>query len=81
MPDTILNSEPDSLISGPALLRRLNVCAMTQHRWVQAGKFPPPDLRINKRNYWREETYAKWLAAQAEVEIARREGEYEGGEP
>jgi hypothetical protein len=72
MSDTIQTESPGSLLSGPALRQLLNVCAMTHHRWVQAGKFPPPDLRINGRKYWLEGTYASWLATQAAVEATRR---------
>jgi predicted DNA-binding transcriptional regulator AlpA len=75
MPDTIQTETPDPLLSGPALRQLLSVCAMTHHRWVQAGKFPPPDLRINGRKYWREGTYARWIADQAKIEAVRRSGE------
>ena len=76
MPETIQQDEPNALISGPNLRRRLNICAMTEGRWEKAGRFPPPDLRINGRKYWREETYARWLVDQQEAEAARRD---EGG--
>jgi len=46
---------------------------MTGGRWEKAGKFPPPDLRINGRKYWTEETYARWLADQQDAEAARRD--------
>ena len=79
MPDTIQHDDPDALVSGPSMRQRLNVCAMTEDRWVKAGKFPPPDLRINGRKYWRERTYAKWLKDQLEAETARRK-KHEGRE-
>ena len=77
MPDINQHEDPDALVSGPSMRQRLNVCAMTEDRWIKAGKFPPPDIRINGRKYWREGTYAKWLKYQLEIEADRR-GEENG---
>ena len=63
MSKTIQHENPDALISGPTLQRRIGVTGMTLWRWIQGGKFPTPDIEINRRNYWREGTYAAWFAA------------------
>jgi hypothetical protein len=63
---------PNIIFGGAELRRRLDVSDMSVWRWVDQGIFPPPDLRINGRKYWREETYTKWVEAQAEVETTRR---------
>ena len=76
MPETIQQDEPNTLVSGPSIRSRTGKCSMTMDRWEKAGKFPPPDLRINGRKYWTEETYARWLADQQDAEAARRD---EGG--
>jgi predicted DNA-binding transcriptional regulator AlpA len=72
MATTIHHDDPDALLSGPAMGRRLNVTGMTIWRWVNKGIFPPPDFRINGRKYWREGTYTDWLMARAE---AARQGD------
>jgi hypothetical protein len=67
-------ASPNDLFGTPEFRRRQgNVSPMTQHRREKAGILPPPDVRINGRKYWREETYANWIAAQAEAEDVRRE--------
>jgi predicted DNA-binding transcriptional regulator AlpA len=66
---------PDIIFGGAELRRRLDVSDMSVWRWVDKGIFPPPDLRINGRKYWREETYTKWVEAQAEAEAVRRDSE------
>jgi hypothetical protein len=74
--DTQHPTDPNDLFgSGEFRRRQGNVSPMTQHRREKAGILPPPDIRINGRKYWREKTYAKWVAAQAEVEAVRRSGE------
>ena len=73
MPDITQDDDPDALVSGPNMRSRIGKCSMTMDRWERAGKFPPPDLRINGRKYWRERTYAKWLRDQLAAETARRD--------
>jgi len=45
----------------------------TIRRWVVARRFPPPDLIINGRNYWYEETltaHERRLVAERPTAIA-----------
>jgi predicted DNA-binding transcriptional regulator AlpA len=73
MPETTRQDNPNIIFGGAELRRRLDVSEMSVWRWVKAGKFPPPDLRINGRRYWRERTYVKWLKDQLVAETARRD--------
>lgn len=36
--------------------QRYGVTDMTLHRWVRSRQFPPPDLIINRRRYWKHRT-------------------------
>ena len=63
---------PNTIFGGAELRRRLDVSEMSVWRWIEKGIFPPPDLRINGRRYWREGTYSGWVEAQAEAEATRR---------
>lgn len=42
---------------------RLRVSSRTIRRWVEAGQFPPPDLRVNRRVLrWRPATVDRFIA-------------------
>lgn len=52
-----------------AIIRRLFVPVglRTLDRWISAGTFPPPDLRLNaKAVFWRRETVESWIERQAQ---------------
>jgi predicted DNA-binding transcriptional regulator AlpA len=38
-----------------------DVSAMTLWRWAREHGFPPPDVSIGRRNYWRRSTLDRWL--------------------
>ena len=52
-----------SLLTQPALLRKLGVKRQTLFRWRQAPSFPIP-IEINGRLYWRRPEVARWLDGQ-----------------
>ena len=43
------------------------ISKMTLHRWMRDGRvaFPPPDIQINGRRFWREPTVTAWLEQRA----------------
>ena len=53
-------------LSGPQVDRRYGISAMTRYRWRKnpALEFPPPDLEINDRPYWGEDTLDGWDESQ-----------------
>jgi predicted DNA-binding transcriptional regulator AlpA len=38
-----------------------NICEMTRWRWEREREFPPPDIVIGRRNFWRRSTLDAWL--------------------
>jgi hypothetical protein len=44
---------------------RYGVHVATIDRWVEGGFFPPPDLVLRTRRYWRRATLETWERAQA----------------
>lgn len=57
-----------------SLIRRhyLPVGARTLDRWISAGTFPAPDLRLTgKALFWRREAVEAWIADRAQEGGAR----------
>ena len=54
-------TSPDALLHGNAVQQLAGVSGDTLRRWVVAGIFPPPMLRICGRPRWRCETVLDWL--------------------
>jgi predicted DNA-binding transcriptional regulator AlpA len=40
------------------------VSEMTLFRWIQKRGFPPPDLRVGQRRFWRVSTVEAWIERQ-----------------
>lgn len=55
----------DPLIGAPQVRSLCNhISDMTLYRWLEAGTFPQPAARINRRRYWRASDVTAWLEAQ-----------------
>ena len=39
----------------------------TFQRYLAGGEFPPPDLRIGGKGFWRRETVENWIEEHAET--------------
>ena len=61
--------DDDDLVPSSVVKRENGgICDMTLWRWTKGPRskvqFPPPDIVINRRNYWRRRTlrqHRKWL--------------------
>jgi predicted DNA-binding transcriptional regulator AlpA len=42
-----------------------DISEMTLWRWTRDLAFPPPDVIIGRRKFWRRATRDRWVAAQA----------------
>ncbi len=62
--------EDIALIPAPALRRQLGVSEMTIWRWLEAGQFPPPDVVMNRRRFWRVSTVSTWMEANRPAKAA-----------
>ncbi|MBX3571075.1 MAG: DNA-binding protein [Mesorhizobium sp.] len=70
-----MNSETvDRFLSGPEILRRYGVSAMTVHRWRHDPDvaFPDPEMVIGGRNYFREAAVVDWERRRAKASGSRR---------
>src|SRR5262245_3997958 len=57
LPEDTTKPHPKRFVSTRDVCARYGQkAARTIRRWVLAGKFPPPDLIIHRRNYWSEAT-------------------------
>lgn len=52
----------DGFMSAGTVRQFLDVPDRTLRRWISAGRFPPPDLRIGKSLRWRRSTVLAWVA-------------------
>lgn len=55
----------DGFISAATVRAYLDVPDRTFRRWIAAGRFPRPDLRIGKSLRWRRSTVLAWVAEKA----------------
>lgn len=53
----------DELFPTGEICKRYKVVPRSVNRWVNQQKFPPPDLVMNGRKFWRAETIAAHEAA------------------
>lgn len=44
------------------ILDDLQITDRCLRQWIARGKFPAPDVNINGRNAWLDETYSAWKA-------------------
>jgi len=61
--------DDDELLAARAVCQRLgDISLMTLWRWCRSDivRFPPPDIRINARRYWRKRTIGRWESQQSE---------------
>jgi len=63
-------SSPDALLHGNAVQQLAGVSGDTLRRWVAAGIFPRPLVRIAGRPRWRCETVIEWLREPRRQEVA-----------
>jgi predicted DNA-binding transcriptional regulator AlpA len=54
-----------SILNARDTAKLLRIGIRTFWRWVQAGQFPPPDVRLGRVLRWRRETIDAWLAGQS----------------
>ena len=52
---------PNGLLRARTVCRLLDCSDRTLRRWVDAGKFPPPDRKIGRTLRWRFDTVAAFL--------------------
>jgi predicted DNA-binding transcriptional regulator AlpA len=66
---------PTRYLTGPQVQKRYGITDVSLWRWLNDPKlkktnFPPPDLRINSRRYWHEDTLVAWERSRARSEAA-----------
>lgn len=49
------------------VLATFAICERTLWRWISAGMFPAPDLRVGKVVRWRQGTLDAWTLAHAKA--------------
>jgi predicted DNA-binding transcriptional regulator AlpA len=60
---SVQNLDDIALIPAPLLRRKLGVSEMTVWRWLAAGRFPEPDVVVNRRRFWKVSTVSSWMVA------------------
>jgi predicted DNA-binding transcriptional regulator AlpA len=69
----ITSNSPDDLLTSTGVKVALgNISEMTLWRWLKTFSFPPPDLIVARRKFWRRSTVQAWIAAQAEKTTTER---------
>ncbi|HEX8915059.1 MAG TPA: helix-turn-helix domain-containing protein [Humisphaera sp.] len=65
--DKLLERRAEALLLKPeSVAARLEIGQRTLWRWVSAGRFPAPDLRMGRKVVrWRAATVAGWVEANA----------------
>ncbi len=51
----------DGYMTAKTVRQFLDVPDRTLRRWISAGRFPPPDLRIGISLRWRRSTVLRWV--------------------
>ena len=51
-----MSEQPDRLLSIRSVRALIDVSDRGLRRWIAAGKFPPPDVRIGRNLRWRQST-------------------------
>jgi hypothetical protein len=58
----ITSNSPDDLLTSTGVKAALgNISEMTLWRWSKTFGFPPPDLVIARRKFWRRRTIEAWV--------------------
>ena len=55
----------DRLMSVRSVIIALDCGDRTLRRWIGAGKFPPPDVRIGRNLRWKATTVKAWIDEQS----------------
>jgi predicted DNA-binding transcriptional regulator AlpA len=64
-PPTVTLEQDDLLSSARVKAKCGGISSMTIWRLERRKDFPPPDVIINRRKFWRRSTIEGWLAAHA----------------
>jgi hypothetical protein len=70
-----VTDELDQLLSRAEVRRLLgNVGSQYLRRWIKEGSFPPPDVIIRGRNFWRIWTVQRYLESHQTMPESPRRG-------